>query len=224
MKILLTSFLLILAFQVCFGQEKAKAELVSDDTVYNCCDLQNRFYNFAEDIYKSEKTVGYIVIYNERNNLQKSLYYESVLLAILSRFNDNKKIFLIRGKTENIIRFEFWKVPQNAEFKISEAEWDFTMSKLQKSLNLSEFYAEALCGQKGIEKHFSERLSANPQLRGHLIINAKSKKNFRQKESTLIAELTNNYKIAKNQLKTFFVKNTEYDFVEFWLVPKRRKA
>lgn len=223
MKSLLTILMLILAFQISFGQEKSKAELVDDTTIYNCCDLQARFYNFADDIYKSEKTVGYIIIHNEHGNLQKSLYYESVLLAVLSRYQDTKKILIVRGKPEEKIRFEFWKVPQDSEFETSEAEWDFTMPNLKKTLNLSEFYYEELCGQKGIEKHFSERLLANPQIRGHLVINAKSIKNFKKKESALIAELTNNYNVPKTQLK-IFVKNKEYDFVEFWLVPKRRKA
>jgi hypothetical protein len=161
MKHLHIIFWLVFSIQVLLGQEKPQAVLVDESTPSNCCDLDSRLSNFKTAIAETVNEKGYILIHYGMNNFLQSLYYERV---ILSRILESKNITLIRGQAENKLRIEFWKVPKGVDLPFSAKDKsNFSSINLKKPIIFAE-YDDAVCSTSGIEKHFVEILSANPNL------------------------------------------------------------
>lgn len=225
-QLFLTFLLLLAAFQFCFSQEKPKAVLI-DNIIYpaNCDDLVARLQRLMDET-TNKNSVSYVIIHPVKGKLLPSLLFERWTIG---RKFPSEKFIIVRGKEENELRLELWLVPKGAElsFAVDESTWNFSLPSLKKPY---QFYSytngeDAICNSEGQKKHFAEILLANPTFRGHLVIYEKTLEKYRRTKNLLVSELVKDYSIPHNQLRTFFVKEIDYDFsnVEFWLVPQRKK-
>lgn len=244
MKILLTLFLLIFAFQISFGQEKPKAEKIDEFGKIPCCDFSSRMDYLLNQIYfekSSLNSTGYVVIYSNNEDMRTALAYENKVVGHLAmrlgqlssqQISENKdklqnKIFIIRKKTNEAFRIELWKVEPEAKLSFLRSdEWDLSVINYQKSKLFYTDYFESTCYPSSGNKHFSEILSANQNLRGHIVIFENSQKGFLKTKNEFLAEIVDKYNVPQNRLRTFFVKidRDAFPYHELWLVPKRRKS
>lgn len=220
MRFIISIVLLILSFQVSFGQEKPKAELVDEFGMIDCC--HPTFDMFLSELIETN-SVGYVVIYKNKNNPIESYYYE---VSVKSHFmaRNIKNIKFVQGRTENSTRTELWKVPQNADKPdFDEEKWDYSFPGKTKSF---VFYSDS--GVDGIciffiDLYFQNILSGNKFANLNVIIYANSQQQFLQKRKELRNNLINNYDIEQNRLKFFKKAKTKnvLENAEYWLVPKK---
>lgn len=222
MKVLLTLFSLFFIAQISFAQEKPKAELVDEISPTNCCDMDSRTYNLINAIKNDSESKGYIILFYSNKTLGKALYFERTISSSL--FSSKiKNIKIIRKKSEDGFKTQFWFVPNGAEIPFSlDDEVDFAGLFSNKSRLFALSYGE-LCDEKGQEKQLAEIFSASQNLRGHLVIYAKTKANFLKRQRLFQKEFSDIYQVPKNKIKYFYVNN-ENEYEEYWLVPKRRKT
>jgi hypothetical protein len=135
------------------------------------------------------------------------------------------KLFIIRKKTESEFRIEFWKAErsENPSFAISD-EWDLSKIKYQKPTLFFTDLNESECNYASGIKQFSEILSANPNLWGHIVIFGDTQKDFLKTNNELLGEIPNKFNFLKNQVRTFFIKTkgNSYPHYELWFVPKKK--
>jgi hypothetical protein len=215
-------FLLILSFQVSFGQEKPRAVLFDEFGMIDCC--HPNFDAFLSEINKTN-SIGYIVIYKNKYKPLESYYYE---VALKSHFlvRDVKNINFVQGRSENSTRTEFWKVPPNAvKPDFEEDKWDYSFRNKTKSFM---FYnnsgVDGIC-MFFIDFYFRNILSGNRYANINVVIYANSQKQFLRKRKELQNDLVKNYDVKKNRLTFVRKPKTKYVFenAEYWLVPKKSR-
>lgn len=220
MKSFLASLILILAFQLCFGQEKLKAELLDETGSIDCC--YPNFQMFLSELEKSNSQ-GYIIIYGNKNNKLGNYRYEQSIKSWYG-FRGNPKIHILHGKSEESIRIQFWKVPDRAEKpNFQEEPWDYSLFNIKRPFLLYDGNSDdGVCMFIFEESYISKILLASPDLNLNLVIFADSQKNFRQTKAKLLRKFVTNFSVPKNRLRTFFSKEKSMQEVEYWLVPKKK--
>lgn len=228
-KILFIPIILFACLQFCFAQEKPEAKLFDHFSKVNCEDFWARFDNFFVKLQNEPDSVGYIIIYGEKNSLRVNLGYEKLTDGIVRFRNlDRSRLIIVRGEEKVAIHIEFWSVPAGAD-KPNFIEGSMNLTVKQNKPFILNGYSEGndICPTNTSIKLFADYLSANPSMLGHLIITDKSNKNSANTEKDLLNHLISQHKISRNRLKVFHVKdrNYPYDFsnIEFWLVPQKTK-
>ena len=224
-KILLILICLFAVSQISFGQEKPQAVLF-DKIVYptNCDDLVARLQRLMDET-TNKNSVAYVVIHPVKGKFLQSLVFERWTIG---RKFPPDKFRIVRGNEADLLKIELWLASKDSElpFLLEETNWNFAMPTLKKPY---QFYSytngeDAVCNSLGQKQHFAEILLANPTFRGHLVIYEKTFAKYRQTKNALLSDLVKDYNVPQNRLRTFFVKDIDYDFsdVEFWLVPQRK--
>jgi hypothetical protein len=222
MRFIILTGLLILSFQVSLGQEKPKAELFDEFGMIDCC--HSNFDNFLNEISETN-SIGYIVIYKNKDKPLESYYYE---VALKSHFlvRDVKNIIFIQGKSENSTRTELWKIPQGAEKpSFDEEKWNYYFqSKTKPFIFYSDSEVDGIC-MFFSNLYFQNILNGNIDANLNVVIYANSQKQFLQKRKKMQKNLVKNYDVKQNRLK-FFRKpktNNVLANAEYWLVPKNQR-
>lgn len=217
----------LLGLQFALGQEKPKAELINETGKIHCCHPE--FQQLLQEV-ENKYAKGYIIIYGEKVNKLKNYLYEQSIRSLYS-YRNNPNIVILRGKSEDEIRTQFWVVPNGAEIPTFEVEqWDYKL-KIDKPLKIYDWFhydeggGDGVCDMLYQEIYTSRFLLANPELNANLVIYAKTPSKFKNLKSKLIKHFEQDFKITKNRLSFFHipVENPSGNG-EIWLVPKRRKA
>ena len=220
--------IVLFALQICFGQEKPKAELVDEFGKINCEELQARTDGFYQNGLRSNpSSTGYIVIFGNKNNsLEKYLLEVRFKSAVISQKYEFNRVVFVRGKNNDSTHGQFWLVPAGAEKpNFDEENWDYSLPELNKAVKFHERNWENFDNICPSNRNFSEELYAklllgNPGFRGNIVINENSSKNLKKE---LLKTFVNKYKIPLNRLKFFYDANGYPDNVEYWIVPPKRK-
>jgi hypothetical protein len=226
-KVFLISLILV-ALQICFGQEKPKAELVDEFGKIYCEELRVRIDSFYQNgLGSSSSSTGYIVINGNKNNsLEKYLLEVRFKSAVGSQKYDFNRVVFVRGKDNDSTHGQFWLVPEGAEKPdFDEENWDYSLPELNKAVKFHERIWEDFDDICPSNRNFSEELYAklllgNPNFRGNIVISGNSSKNIKKE---LIKVFVNQYKIPANRLKFFYDKNGYPENVEYWIVPTKKK-
>ncbi len=130
-KILLITICLFAVSHFCFGQEVPKAVKIDEFGEANCEDFWARFDNFFNELQNDPTSTGNLIIYGKKNSLSKSLLYEKLTNGILRFRNlDPSRLVIIRGRENDAIHIEFWKVSAGAEKPVFIAgDWDLTVKQ-----------------------------------------------------------------------------------------------
>ena len=220
--------ILFASIQICFGQERPKAELIDEFGLIGCEGILSRIDNFMVEIMNEPNSVGYAVIYGKKNKALDSLQYEGWINGNVRfrRFNEDRLI-TIRGKEQDNLKIELWIVPAGIEKPFfTESKWNLDLSGIKPFIFFADNYDAGICPGNPLAT-YAELLFANPNFRGHIVFQDKTDKKFRIREKEILDELVNYYKIPRNRLKLFYDKDKNYPYhftnVEFWLVPKRQR-
>lgn len=219
-------FAVLFSFQICFGQEKSKAELYLD-MGYNSCDTTKGFIN---DLYvelgNNPNLKALIVIYGEQNNPLKSYKYESLMKDIIANFlkYDPDLVSFAHAKSEKNLRVEFWLIPSEAEKPtFSEENWDYILPVTTKPFTFyQDNWRAEWCETTFDAELYSKLLLNNQNLHGNIIIREKSVTEFRKIQKKLSDELNKNYQVPLNRLKFSYAKSNKTKLVEYWLVPQKK--
>lgn len=232
-KIPLIIILLFASFQIYFGQEQTKAELFDEFGKITWEDLAARIDNLLHNLSQKPNSSAYVVIHNGKvlNDRERFRYEQWVKGQIKSREFDEKRIFIIRAEDKGELQIKLWIVPEETEKPLfTEVKWNAVLSP-----NTKPFIFTTTEWNNGLATPaeylsldlFSEYLEANPTSRGHFVIKARSKEEFRKEQSEIKKLLTEKYKITSERLRFFYIKETEsgWDYlqVEVWLVPQKLK-
>ena len=221
----LFAFLISLAaFQFCFSQEKPKAVLIDEFGKVNCEELFTKFHRFTLEVFSEPTSVGYVVIHGKRSDLQQSDLYRKQIRGYVDSLSDEKiSIMTVKGKDEEFLKTQLWKVPLNADITLSFEKWNLSTPNFTKSIKFYNDALEGSCSSDDGRITFAELLLENPNLSGHLVIKERTLKEFKETERKLLKRFENKYGVSRNRLKTFYRK-VENDFdsdVEYWLVRKK---
>ncbi len=232
-KIPLTIILLFASFQICFGQEQTKVELFNEFGKITWEDLAARIDNLLYNLSQRPSSIAYVVIHNGKvlNDRERFRYEQWVKGQIKSREFDEKRIFVIRAEDKDELQIQLWIVPEGTEKpSFTEVKWNAVLSSNTKPFifTTTEWNNGLATPAEYLSLNlFSEYLEANPKTRGHFVIKARSKEEFRKEQSEVINLLTKKYKITTERLRFFYVKENksgwDYPQVEVWLVPQRLK-
>lgn len=224
-KIFFILLILFVSLQICFGQEKPKAELIDEFGKISCEEYWARLDNLFTLLHSKPTLTGYIILYGEKNSLYTNLRYERITDGIVRFGNrERSRLVIIRGAEKENIHVQFWKVPAGAENPpFLAGETDLTV-KQNKPFILGGYSAGGgICPTNTSVKLFADYLSANPNMRAHIVITDKPTKNFIDSKKDLLNQLVNEHKISPDRLKFFYVKDKTYPFefadVEYWLIP-----
>jgi hypothetical protein len=227
-KYLFVSIILFAFFQTCFGQEKPKAELIDEFGLIGCEGILSRIDNFMVEIMNEPNSIGYAVIYGKQNKALDSLRYESWINGnVRFRGFDVNRLVTIRGKEQENLEIELWRVPAGVEKPFStESKWNLDLSKTKPFVFFGDTYYDGICPGNPLAT-YAELLLANQTARGHIVFQDKTDKNFRNQKKEVLDKLVNYYKIPRHRLKLFYDidKNYPHEFIntQYWLVPRKKK-
>ncbi len=236
MKSLIIYFFLIILFassQLCFGQNKSEAVLLSSFSKAVDEEIASNLDAFFHELVNSPQEQGYVVIYPAKSSIKQNYRlerrYERFIKEMIStrRFDKNRIIF-VQSKEEETIKVEFWKVPLGIDKPFSiENKWSETPPDLTKPFIYGFTYPDEIF-LNFVPEFYADYLKNNENLRGHIVVFNNSRKDANK----WIKVLTEEYKVPRNRLKVFFGKtNGSIIYVpkgllpveaEFWLVPKKR--
>lgn len=236
MKSLITYLFLIILFassQLCFGQNKSEAVLVSSFGKAVEEVIAANLDGFFQELMRSPQEQGYVVIYPEKKS-RKPTYslerrYERFIKKMISTQGfDKNRIIFVQSKEEETIKVEFWIVPQGVDKPFSiENKWSEILPDLTKPFIFGFTDPDAIF-PNFVPEFYADYLKNNENLRGHIVVFNKS----REDADMWIEILTIRYKVPRNRLKVFFSKTNGSIIrlgrgsspveAEFWLVPKKR--
>lgn len=221
-KVFLAILILFSTFQICFGQEeKPKPELIDEFSNINCEFLLAKLDYFFTALQNNPTATGYIIIAEKKENNRQSFRFRGMIRGY-TRFRrfDSSRLTLIRSEESKNLKVQFWSVPAGADLPVSSnLSWDSPFSISKPEMFYSENDADTICPGDGLIR-FSEILAKQTDLRAHFVINAKSIKAFNERKKELFDEFK---EIPANRLKFFYVRNNSDTYVEYWLVPPKRK-
>lgn len=224
-KFFLALLILFAAFQICFAQEKVKPEVFDSFGEVTCEDVLGRLDIFYVALRANPMATGYIVIHGNKNDKYKFRYERTIYGSIEFRrfYDSNLKIVRAGHLEESFI--QFWLVQPGAEKpEYVETQPDLTIPVDKKPYIFNSTADDNFPCPSGSQlKLYSDYLTANREIRGHIVIFNESRNEFQKTKEALSNELINKYKIPPAQFRFFFVKSKEAVYNEFWLVPQKRR-
>lgn len=223
-----------------FGQETPQAQLV--DSFGKLCSEEFLARNdaFLVGLQNNPTATGYIVFYGANSLEGKNLIYLEILKnhSRMRKF-DSTRIKILRGENRDEMQVEFWIVPAGASAPTVDQEYkvekitapmlfdngyaDFYKLFGKLAIYDDSFFYDWGCGISPNRKDFAKTLLSNPELTGYLVVYTKFGKGVKrgnQMAAFAVRDLTKNYKIQQNRLKTIYGGNRREPEIEFWFVPK----
>jgi hypothetical protein len=222
----LTVLILFVCFQICFGQEK-QAVLSDTFKIIPLGELWARIDTFVQQLQRNSNSKAYIVIYPEKEsaklNFRLEVRYAQLINNRIYQQNnfDERRIKIGISKVKDDFEVKLWTIPESKEIPFMiEREWSESPPDLTKPFIFGEedmkdpypYFAP---------KRYANLIKNNSNLRGHIVIFNKSKKERQVKAQEWIKEFTEEYKVPRSQLKIFFGNNKGNPDVEFWIVPHK---
>jgi hypothetical protein len=230
MKLQKTFFILLILFislQICFGQEKPKAELIDEFHRVPCDETLARVNNFVAELTNEPNSKGLVISFGKKEKDLQNLRYEQLIKNAVKvlRFDINHIIFA-HGENEETLRLQLWKIPVGVDFPaFRRGEWSYSLAGTIKPYIYDTTVSnDDICPPTTDSELYSKLLFANSNFRGHLVIYTQSIEKFRQTKNELLKEIVDTYKVPRIQLKFFYIKSkADYFNIEYWLVPQKKK-
>lgn len=227
MKILLSSLLLLFAFQFSFGQEKPKAKLIDEFETTPCDDFLARMDNLFNETNADPNSSAYVLIYSNPNNIDNnkniSMFRGWIFGHVEARNFDNERISVVKTETNDSFKMQLWIVPAGTEIPFKFEEVKVRFPKIKKStLHHKDSWENSICGSDRL-KIYADILKNDAQLQGNIFIYDFSNQRILETQNYLIESLIDKYKVPRNSLKFFHRKSRRKYDVEYWLVPRKKQ-
>lgn len=204
-----------------FAQASPQAKIIDQFGDITCEDVLARLDNFFVSLSNDPTAIGYIIIQGKRENARQSFRYRSLIRGHTKfRRFDSSRLTIIRNEESDNLKVQFWLVPAGADLpQSSNLSWDSPFSISKPEMFYSEDGDDGIC-PNDILITFSEILIKKTNIRAHFVIKAKTFKEFNERKKELLNEFK---EISVNRLNFFYVRNNRDSYVEYWLVPPKRK-
>jgi len=207
-----------------FAQEKPKANLVDEFGKITCEDLLARIDNLSVQMSNNPTSTAFVGIQPQENTLTKAIYYKQYIEKTFQRRNyDSSRLRIVQGKETDSIAGSFWLVPPDAEDPVKE-----TLPWPEKKLDLTKPFIFDSEADEGVCRTFSARtyaelLKANPNVRGHIVVHPYLRGQRTETALHWLRIFREDFNVPKNRLRVFITKPTDWPYVEFWIVPLKKK-
>lgn len=225
------AFLLSLAaFQFGFSQEKPKAILFDKFSRTVEEETSARVDAFMQELTNDPTSQGYVVIHPKKDSASQDFVRERRYVTFiknkisLQKF-DKSRIEIVRGNVGGEIELELWKVQSGAEKPfLIVGKWSEILPDLSKAFVFGISYPDEIF-PNFIPEFYANCINTNENLYGHIVAyyNYKWKFFLKSEVKNQLETLTKEYKIPRNRLKVFSKKIVGEPYIEFWLVPKKKK-
>ncbi len=241
-KHLFSLIVLLASLQICFAQEELHGAQVDEFGKICSEDLMARFDNYFIQLHNDPSATGYIVFYGDRSAEGSNLKLINYLTkAYPNRRIDKSRIVLVRGTNQEKMKIEFWVTPAGlipprpSEYFVKEkitltTRFDESRADFYKESGKLDIYNDGFfdlgCDFSPNKAVFARQLRSNSELTGYLVIYTqfgKSKKYAARIADFALRDLTKNFKIRGNRLKTIYGGHRQEPALELWFVPKGGK-
>jgi hypothetical protein len=205
---------------ICFGQEKSASVLFDEFGAIPCDEFLARLDMFFVELRNNPTATGYVIINGKQEDERQSFRYRGWIRGWtkIRRF-DSSRMTIIRGENSEELKIRFWLTPAGANLPDSpDLGWK-SPSISKPRIFYSEYDDDGIC-PGDILISFSEILTQQPDVRGHIVINAKRVKEFNERKKELINEFS---EIPSSRLRFFHVRHSSDTYVEYWLVPTKKR-
>lgn len=224
-RILFVWTILFASVPLYLGQEKPKAGLADKFGNIVCEDFSARTDAlFQYHLWNDPTSTVYVVFYPAKNFSRKIFEFERMIKRKLHLSKiDKTRLKIIRGVKRDSFEGEFWVVPSGADKPDFEGEEQLeTLPDLTKPFIFDSAADEGVC-PTFIPEQYADLIKENADVRGHIVIFDSSKINRRETANYWLETFTKELKVPRNRLKIFFAKDKNFPYVEFWLVPRKKK-
>lgn len=232
--------ILLVSFQICFGQEKPNPELTDEFGKLCSEEVMARYDMFFSRLQNNPAAEGHIIFYGDHSTEGKNLKFAGYLKEFYPtvRSFDKTRILLTRGENQDRMKTQFWLVPAGAippkpEAIFTEEKIALTkrydkgwagFNKWSGSLDIySDGFLDLGCEFSPNTGGFAKTLLANRELKGYLIVYTEFGKGVGRGNriaNFAVKDLIKNHKVPRNRLKTIYGGNRQEPEIEFWFVPK----
>ena len=231
--IILFSFL-----QICFSQSEIKPILFIEIADEYCSEyLAYQLDMFSIQLNNNPDSRAYIIFHGRDTQEGKNLSYLKYFPRYLSQRFNTDKIITIRGENKDKMTAQLWVIPNGAKPPIIEKS--FVKKEITSTTLFDKSWADwhkayntewTIYGYSFVEwgcemdlnmEAFAETLRSQSNLTGYLVVYPKFGKGKNQAKKVTdfaIKELTRQYKVPKERLKTIYGGNRNRPELELWFV------
>lgn len=209
-----------------FGQKQPEAILLDEFSRTSCGDVMVRQDALFYELNKDPGTVGYAVIFADPKHLSEARVREMTIRGHTeSRQFDESRFVIVRASGKGGTYVQFWKVPRGAELpEFQPADWDFKLGPESKPFIFNSSERDfGPCPIGPQFKIYSDYLKANPSAHGHIVIWARTTKEFQEEKGRIHRDLLTEYDIPSSRIRFFFRRHLSPNLNwEYWVVPRRK--
>jgi len=224
LSILMVCFFLIRSV---FAQEKPKAIQIDEFGTIGCEYLYAKSDNLQTVLKQNPSATGVVILHPQASSLAKALRYKNFIEKI---FQKNEyaydRLKIVRGPAAALVGGEFWLVPPNADDPSRGMDlWTDETLDLSKPFLYDSEDENGIC-PTFVPKLYAALIKANPDVLGRIVVIPNSNFGKRRKFEAgkeWTDTLTNKYGIRRNRLRLVFAKDSNFEIVQFWIVPIKRR-
>jgi hypothetical protein len=223
-KAIFVLFFLFTLLPVCFGQEKPEAVLIDEFGGITCEDQLARTDNYFVELMNDPNSTGYVVIYPGKDKSSRPVYLLKLIKgSIYQRKFDKDRIIFIRGEAEEKPRVQLWRVPFGADTPEFKGEvWEKPVYNLTKPFVFGGEDELGICPTFN-PSDYADLIKANSNVVGHLVIFSSSGSARKETAKFWLKIFTEEFNVPRQRLKVFYAKGKDFENVEFWIVPRKKK-
>jgi hypothetical protein len=220
----LLSFIILLISATTLAQELPDARLFDEFGKLNCEDLLARVDSFENHLEKDPTATGVVLLESPRKGRDHSPYYRLMIQKSMQRrgFPSERLRFYRRPGAE--LSGALWVVLPGSKIAFPNyEEWPDAPLDLSRAFvwDTDEDVDSCPTFAPGA---FAELLKTHTELRGHIVVNADTRRHSIATGAYWIKELTGRWGIPRDRLKLFVGKRNKVWFsTEFWIVPTKSK-
>lgn len=225
-KIISIFLILFASAWFCLCQEPLpKARLIDEYGKLNCESVSARMDNFMHDLMNDPSAMGYAVVYPGKGEFKDAQWQaRRITGSIYWRKFDKTRLLVVRGEERDDLKIQYWLVPAGAnkpEFR--EGSWPEPVRDSSKPfIFFTSGPGDYICPSND-EETYINFLAAHPDLRGHIVIFNRSRREGKEDAEYWLKTFTEDGRIGRNKFRIFFAKNKDFSDAEFWVVPVKKK-
>ena len=218
--------LLLVWTVACIGQEKPKAIQTDEFGRVGCEYLYAKVDILGDTLARNPSSTATVIISPEKNSTAKALYYRNFIKkAFQLRECAFDRLRIVKGPTADSVAGTVWLVPPGADDPGQGMEvWPDELLDLSRPFIFDTADENNIC-PTFVPKLYANLIMSNPNLRGQIVVIPNSTLGREKFDAAKewIETLTKKYGVPRNRLKLFFAKATNFEVVEFWVVPIKKK-
>jgi len=210
----------------CIAQDRPKAVQTDQFGRVGCEGLYARVDLLGDTLFRNPGSRATVIISPQMDSTSKALYYsELIKKAFQLREYALDRLRIVRGPAAESVGGAVWLVPAGAEDPGQGLEvWPDKPLDLSKPFIFDTEDENNIC-PTFVPKLYAELIKSNPNVLGRIVVIPNSMSGRRRKFEAAkewIENLTQKWGVPRNRLKLLFAKPTDFEVIQFWIVPVKK--